>query len=167
MTDRGRPAWRRAWILIYMLAASAAPAAWAGGYEEGRAAYEAKDYAAAYRLWLPLAERGDVRAQHAVGDLYEDGNGVERDLRTAAGWYARAAERGHAESMYRLSVGHAWGLGGLRRDDALAAKWLRRSAEGGFRKAQKVLAQAYERGRFGLPRDAQQAKYWYDKANTH
>lgn len=169
MAAGGRSERRGIRILLLMLVALAlpAPAAWAGSYEEGRAAYAAKDYAKAYRIWLPLAERGDVRAQHAVGDLYEDGYGVERDLRTAATWYARAAEQGHAESMYRLSVGYAWGLGGLERDDALAVKWLRRSADGGFKKAQKILAQGYERGKLGLPKDPQQAKYWFDKANAH
>lgn len=129
------------------------------------AAYEAGDFAKARRLWLPLAETGDARAQYALGRLYEKGRGVERDFAAAAAWYRKAAEQGHADSEYRLAVGYAYGLG-VRKDEAAALAWLRKAANNGQKRAQKTLARAYEEGRLGLAADPKQAQYWYDKARS-
>ena len=132
-------------------------------FQNGTAAFEAGQYAKARELWLPLAESGDARAQHAIGRLYEKGRGVSRDFAAAAVWYRKAAEKGHPDSEYRLAVGHASGLG-VKLDEAEALVWLRRAADHGHKRAQKNLARAYEQGRFGLKPDPEQVKYWYDKA---
>lgn len=133
-------------------------------FQRGKSAFDAGQYSRARELWLPLAEGGDPRAQHAIARLYEKGNGVERDFKVAAGWFLKAAEKGHADSEYRLAVGHLYGLG-VKRDEAEALSWLRKAANHGHRRAQKMLARAYEHGRLGLVADPEQAKYWYDKAN--
>lgn len=132
--------------------------------EAGSVAYDAGDYDKALRIWQPLAEKGDVRAQRGLGKMYEKGRGVDRDFAVALKWYRPAAERGDAESQYRLAVGYAYGLG-IKKDEAAAAAWLQKAAANGQKRAQKSLAKAYEDGLFGLPRDPAQAKYWYDKAN--
>lgn len=133
--------------------------------EAGAAAYEAGDYDKARRIWQPLAEKGDVRAQRGLGKMYEKGRGVERDFAAALKWYRPAAEQGDAESQYRLSVGYGYGLG-VEKDEAKAMAWLRKAAENGQKRAQKSLAKAYEDGLNGLPRDPEKAKYWYDKSKT-
>ena len=142
-----------------------APASVGPHYEAGSAAYDAGDYDKARRIWQPLAEKGDVRAQRGMGKMYEKGRGVDRDFATALKWYRPAAEKGDAESQYRLAVGYGYGLG-VKKDEAKAMEWLRKAAENGQKRAQKSLAKAYEDGLFGFPRDPAQAKYWYDKANS-
>lgn len=132
-------------------------------FKIGSKAYQAGQYDRAHELWQPLAENGDIRAQYAIGRLYEKGRGVERNLETAISWYRKAAERGHADSEYRIAVGYAYGLG-VKRDEAEGLSWLRRAANHGQKRAQKVLAQAYEEGRLGLNADPERARYWYDKA---
>lgn len=132
-------------------------------YEAGAAAYDAGDYAKARRVWQPLAEKGDTRAQRGMGKLYEKGRGVERDFATAIKWYRPAAEKGDAESQYRLSVGYGYGLG-VQQDEAKAMEWLRKAAENGQKRAQRSLAKGYEDGLKGLPRDPDKAKYWYDRS---
>lgn len=134
-------------------------------FQSGTSALDAGQYAKARELWLPLAENGDVRAQYALGRLYEKGKGVERDFAQAFVWYRKAAEKGHADSEYRLAVGYAYGLG-IQKDEGEALSWLRKAANNGQKRAQKVLAQAYEEGRLGLTADPKQAKYWYDRANS-
>jgi len=52
----------------------------AGPYEDGIAAYDRGEYAAALSLWLPLAEHGNVSAQYNLGMLYRDGKGVPKDI---------------------------------------------------------------------------------------
>jgi len=142
-----------------------APASAGPHYEAGSAAYDAGDYDKARRIWQPLAEKGDVRAQRGMGKLYEKGRGVERDFATALKWYRPAAEKGDAESQYRLSVGYGYGLG-VKKNEAKAMEWLRKAAENGQKRAQRSLAKGYEDGMNGLPRDPEKAKYWYDRSKT-
>lgn len=134
-------------------------------YQSGTSAFDAGQYDKAHELWTPLAENGDVRAQYAIGRMYEKGKGVERDFAQAFVWYRKAAEKDHADSQYRLAVGYAYGLG-VKKDEAEALSWLRKAANNNQKRAQKVLAQAYEEGRLGLTADSKQAKYWYDKAKS-
>jgi TPR repeat protein len=121
----------------------------AGPYEDGEAAYQAGDYQRARELWIPLATKGDVRAQQALGRMYEKGKGVSRDFTEALRWYQRAAEQGWPDAQYRVSAAYALGVGGVSRDLDESSKWLHKAAEGGHKKSQRLLAQAYE-GEFTL-----------------
>ena len=47
-------------------------------YEKVSAAYKRGDYETALRVWKPLAEQGNVRAQFSLGVLYRDGQGVPK-----------------------------------------------------------------------------------------
>mgnify|MGYP001617524024 CR=1 FL=1 len=89
-------------------------------YEVASAAYDAGDYAKARRIWQPMADKGDVHAQYAIGRLYEKGRGVDRDFATAVKWYRQAAEKGHVDSQYRLAVGYGYGLG-VKKDETLGS----------------------------------------------
>jgi len=71
----------------------ACPAAHAG-WDEGLAAYQAKNYALALQELQPLAEQGDMRAQRVLGVMYRFGQGVAQDDRVAVTWYRKAAEQG-------------------------------------------------------------------------
>jgi TPR repeat protein len=142
-----------------------APASVGPNYEAGSAAYDAGDYDKARRIWQPLAEKGDVRAQRGMGKLYEKGRGVERDFATAIKWYRPAAEKGDAESQYRLSIGYGYGYG-VKKDEAKAMEWLRKAAENGQKRAQRSMAKGYKDGLNGLPRDPEKAKYWNDRSKT-
>ena len=63
--------------------------------EAATAAYQHADYAAALRLWRPLARLGIADAQQALGTLYALGKGVPRDYVTAYLWFALAANAGY------------------------------------------------------------------------
>ena len=47
---------------------------------------EREDYKTAYKLFLSLADKGDDAAQVALGHMYYDGLGVERDYKQAVKW---------------------------------------------------------------------------------
>ena len=113
-------------IVWFLLLASSAPQA---GYQEGFAAHEAGDYVTALREWRPLAEGGDARAQHALGVMYADGLGVEKDNVTAAKWFRKAAQGGDA--MAQSNLGFDYYLGrGVEQDFAKAHEWLSRAVDG-------------------------------------
>jgi TPR repeat protein/tRNA A-37 threonylcarbamoyl transferase component Bud32 len=108
------------------------------------------------------ALRGDPRCQVALGDLYRNGTGVQRDPALALHWYRRAAAQGNAAAQYELGVMYESGVG-VTRDPAQALQWIRQAAAQGLDRAQNHLGRAYERG-LGVPVDVSAALQWYGKA---
>ena len=56
-------------------------------------AFDAGDWEAAFRLLKPLAEQGYADAQHSLGWLYHNRQGVAQDYKEAVKWYRLAADR--------------------------------------------------------------------------
>ena len=51
-------------------------------------------------LWLHrAAEQNDARAMHALGEMYQTGDGVEQDEGKAAEWFRREEEEGEGEGI--------------------------------------------------------------------
>lgn len=57
----------------------------------------------AVELYYSAARLGFAGAQNNLGDLYENGNGVQKDLISAAFWYSRSAERGEPTAYLSLA----------------------------------------------------------------
>jgi TPR repeat protein len=74
----------------------------AGPWEDGMASYNRGDYAPAIRLFRPLAEQGNAKAQSALGVMYRRGQGVARNSVRAFLWFSRAAARGDARAEAEL-----------------------------------------------------------------
>ena len=134
----------------------------AGPNEDAKAAYQRGDYATAVRLWRPLAEQGDARAQYSVGWMYENGRGVPHDYGQALDWLRKAADQGFAEAQFETGVMYAHGEG-VPQDYAQALVWFRRAADQGFAAAQGAIGEMYQRGE-GVPQDYGQALDWLRKA---
>ena len=66
-----------------------------------RTAFKNGQYEDAFKLWLKAAENGDASAQFNVAIMLENGQGIKRDLFSAAAWYDLAARQKypHAEDM--------------------------------------------------------------------
>ena len=84
---------------LVMLMLSFSHAAIAGDLEDGFAAVQKGDFATALRLWKPLAEQGNASAQTNLGVMYDNGQGVAQDYKTAVKWYTLAAEQGDAKAQ--------------------------------------------------------------------
>ena len=100
----------------------------AGPFEDGVDAARRADYAAVIRLWRPLAEQGDTRAQTDLALMY--GRGVARDYAAAMSWYRMAAEQGDAAAQVGLGVMYASGHG-VPRDYVSAHMWFGLAAANG------------------------------------
>jgi hypothetical protein len=131
-------------------------AATAGPFEDAAAAYHRGDYAAALRLWRPLAEQGDADAQFHLGVMYESGQGVLRSDAEAINWYRKAAEQDDAVAQFNLGVLYAKGLSP---NHAEAALWYRLAADHGLGGAQFNLGMMYAEGQ-DVPQDYVQAYMW-------
>ena len=69
-------------------------AAYAADFKDGLAAYNAGDYEQAHEIFLPLAESGNAKAQHLLGHMYIEGDGVEIDTKQGLQWFRKAAKQG-------------------------------------------------------------------------
>ena len=108
--------------------------------EKGIEAAKRGDYAEAYWLWRPLADAGMARAQHQLGWLYANGNGLRVNLEAAIDWWNRAAQSGHADSAFAIGMAYLNGEPGeLEQDFAKASEWLVRSADDGSADAPEIL----------------------------
>ena len=104
-------AWAHAaFAAIVLLLSLAAPVA-AGPFEDASAAFSRGDYATALRLFRPLADQGNARAQNEIGVMYNDGRGVPQDHAEALKWYRLAADQGIATAQFNVGVMHANGRG--------------------------------------------------------
>ena len=131
-------------------------------YFVAQAAYERGDHEAAFKMWLVLAQRGDVDAQFNVGALYDNGFGVTRNVEKATLWYARAADRNLAPA--ELVLAHILKRGEATvRDDDQALRHLRSAAHRGSARAQFELGVAYDRG-IGVTQNYATAAFWYENA---
>jgi TPR repeat protein len=137
-------------------------AAVAGPFEDGMAAYERGDYATALRLWRPLAQQGNAKAQFNLGKMYQLGNGVPQDYAEAVKWYRLAAEQGNAKAQVVLAIMYGGGHG-VPQDYAEVVKWSRLAAEQGVAEAQFHLGFMYASGQ-GVPQDFVRAHMWSNLA---
>ena len=77
-------------------------AAFAGPWEDGMAAYNRGDYVPAIRLFRPLAEQGNAKAQSVLGVMFRKGEGVPKNPARAHMWFSFAAKRGEAGARAEL-----------------------------------------------------------------
>jgi len=84
-------------------------------FNDGVVALMMGDYDKALSILVPLAETADhAFAQYFVGRMYAAGQGVEKNMETAADWYRKAAELGVADAQYRLGTLYEEGDGVVR-----------------------------------------------------
>ena len=103
---------------------------WGADYDKGLAAYQSGDFATALREWRPLAEQGIADAQYGLGVMYDKGQGVPQDDKTAVKWYTLAAEQGYASAQSNLGV--MYGIGqGVIQDNVYAHMWWNIAASSG------------------------------------
>jgi TPR repeat protein len=85
--------------------------AFAGPWEDGMVAYNRGDYMPAIRLFRPLAEQGNAKAQHLIGVMYHKGQGVARNPVRAFAWFsdseAKAKLRDVSKTMTREELSQA------------------------------------------------------------
>jgi uncharacterized protein len=104
------------------------------------------------------AEAGDVRAQYALGVIYDTGSGVPVDYTEGFRWFRLAAEGGYAPAQAKMGLMYLYGWQ-ERRNVAEAARWYEMAAEQGHLASQTQIASMYARGA-GVPKDAVLAYKW-------
>ena len=130
--------------------------------EKALEAYDFEEYENAF-IWLkPWAKDGDPDAQYRLGLLYENGYGVDVNIKLALKWYRASAEQGQRKAKRRLQ--------NLRKSatadagsESVATQWYEDLAVSGDSEAQYNLGFIYETG-WSVPVDNIEATRWYEKS---
>ena len=102
-------------------------------YFEGRGGLVSNPKEAA-RLFTGAANQGHKESLFMLGQMYEEGIGVEQDDETSSQMYLKAAHAGHIEAQYQIGNRYEDGIG-IDEDRKSAFKWFRSAAEQGHRRA--------------------------------
>lgn len=126
---------------ILMLALTAhASAAHADSLKEATAAFAKKQYAAAIKLFRPLAEKGNAIAQYKVAVMHRMGLGVPKSEKEARKWSRLAAKQGNPQAQTLLGSLYYKASGEESPDTVRAYMWYEVAAAQGNAEAKKDLA---------------------------
>ncbi|BBP00076.1 tetratricopeptide repeat protein [Sulfuriferula nivalis] len=110
-------------------------------YKNGDGGYSKNEQQAAY-WYEKAADQGNPYAQMALGDMYEQGLGVNQNLKVAADWREKSAKRGNVQAQLKLGKMYLTGTGVVKNVNQ-AEYWLNRAAVAGDSEAQFELNKLY------------------------
>ncbi|WP_159011739.1 caspase family protein [Bradyrhizobium sp. S69] len=133
-------------------------------YQLGRSLFAAKDYPAALKSYKKAFELGNIAALYALGAMYDDGIGVDKDPARARFYYEIAAQGEFAPAMVSLGAQHERGVG-TAVDPAKAYDFYQRAAALGDARAINKLGVFAEKG-LAVTQDVKRARSYYEKSAT-
>jgi TPR repeat protein len=107
-------------------------------------------------------EHGDATSMYNLGQLYENGFGVEQDYAKAREWYEKAAAKDNTSAMFDLGWFYDSGEV-VEQDYAKAREWYEKAANKGDASAMGNLGGLYYTGH-GVAQDYAKAREWFEKA---
>ena len=134
----------------------------ADAFTKGTALYNAKRYNEALPLLTNSCDANYAAGCVDLGFLYEEGNGIPRDVAQAVALYRKGCNGGDAIGCIDLGVTYEKGTG-VPQDVAQAVALYQKGCDGGNAVGCTYLGLMYEHGS-GVPQDAVQAAALYRKA---
>lgn len=130
-------------------------------FESGIEAYRTGDVGAAVGDWEKAAEGGHPMAAYLLGQLYEQGRGVEQSPATAFRYYEMAAAAGQAQAGVKVGLIYRDGNKalGIKRNYEKALRNFEKGALQSWPESQYYLADMYRRG-LGTPVDRTEGLRW-------
>ena len=101
-------------------------------FKAGLEAFHLGEYASAFQILKPIAERGNTEAQCLLGNIYHLGLGREQDLNKAIYWYQKSSDRGYGVASNNLAEILTKGGNGIIKDLDLAKKLYQKALKQGF-----------------------------------
>lgn len=137
------------------------------GLKEGMDAYNSGDMKMAAAEFQKLPNKNGF-VLYTLGVMFQSGQGVAKDGKTAAEWYRQAAEQANKDKLWAVLSEHNLGVmyakgEGVPKDYKEAMAWYLKAAESGHAPSQFNLGVMYAKGE-GTPVDYVQAKKWLDRA---
>ncbi|MDR2902170.1 MAG: sel1 repeat family protein [Lactobacillales bacterium] len=95
------------------------------------------NYAKAFSYYFQSAKENDLSAYHALGKMYQNGLGIDKNMIEAIKYYTYAASQNYAPSQYILGIIYANG-DGIPQDKYLGYAWLYLAADKKVKGAEKA-----------------------------
>lgn len=130
-------------------------------YQAGKAAHDAGDYAKAMEYYRRAADAGSVDGLRNIGNLYANGEGVEKNIDKALECYDRAAAQGDAKAFFNIGVIYQYDTP----DIGKAIEYYLKSGEMGYADAWTTLASMYQYGDGVEPDIGKAVEYWQKAAD--
>ena len=131
---------------------------YASSYDNGIKYYKKKQYKKAQESFKIAVNNKDDRAMLALGIMYNNGDGVKKDLDIAINWYEKAAKLGNMYANEKLGNIYA-----SKQDYKKAANFFEKAANGGDATSAYNLGYFYTGG-LGVKRDLKKSLQWYEKS---
>lgn len=118
-----------------------------------------KEYDKALAIFNQLAKKGNPVAIYYLGDCYENGYGVQKDVKKAFKQYSKAADMDSDIGLYAMGNCYEYGIG-VEKNDVKAFQYYKKAGERNYMPAYSSLGKCYEMG-IGTAKDITQAVKWY------
>jgi class 3 adenylate cyclase/TPR repeat protein len=128
-------------------------------FRRGDQAFDKRKYAEAKPLYQEAADQGSAGAMNALGVLYQNGWGVDRDFAEAMRWYRKSADLGYGWAQSNVGEMFRQGLG-VDHDYAEAMRWYRKAADKGNAGGQNGIGLLFQFG-LGVGQDYTEALRWF------
>ena len=111
---------------------------------------------------MKLAKKGNAEAQHKIGEMYETGFGVKKDMKQAHLWVTKAATQGLEAANFKLAY---WDIqkNGLKGGNKKKYTELTTKAKDGNLQAMYYVGMMYAHG-VGVKKNYDKALDWLNKA---
>ena len=131
-------------------------------FQNGMKAYEANNYTKAFSCFKQAAEQGYAEAQFKYGQMYYNGEGVEKDDAEAMNWFQKAAQQECAWAQFFCGLMYAYGKS-VPRNGYEAMNWFQKAAEQGLARAQYECGARYYHER-NTDKNRDKAREWLEEA---
>jgi hypothetical protein len=111
----------------------------AGDLEDAVTAMHTGDFAEAYCIMKPLAERGNADAQYNIGWMYMNGYGLRVNDSLALKWWNKASSQGHTDASFSIGMLYSLGDGKVAKDSKQAIDYYLLAAKAGHEDAISIL----------------------------
>lgn len=130
-------------------------------FESGIEAYRTGDIAGAVGDWEKASDGGHPMAAYLLGQLYEQGRGVEQSAATSFHYYQVAAAAGQAQAGVKVGLIYRDGNKalGIKRNYEKALENFEKGAAESWPESQYYLADMYRRG-LGTPANRSESMRW-------
>ncbi len=130
-------------------------------FENGIEAYRTGDIAGAVGDWEKASDGGHPMAAYLLGQLYEQGRGVEQSAATSFHYYQVAAAAGQAQAGVKVGLIYRDGNKalGIKRNYEKALENFEKGAAESWPESQYYLADMYRRG-LGTPANRSESMRW-------
>lgn len=117
----------------------------------------------AEKLALQAADLGDPRGLVNMAICFEEGRGVQKDVKKTGKYYLRAAEMGHAGAQCSTGSIYQFGDFGFPKDEKRAYEWFLKSAKQGYTDAEVQVGLMIQDGK-GVEKDGARGYTFIKKA---